>query len=214
MPAAVAPATSDSATLQPETPKAPPEPVEPPPAIATAEPSVSQRAPAPTEPAPPLASSRFAADVAALGVWGLGRDTPEAGARAAFSVRLSQLTLRLGGLFQSGPLSEAGATTTVAGALAGAGYTLLEGRLALGVRLDVAVAYLWVTRGDEQHGRWWVSLQPRLEGALSLVGPLRAFLAAGVDLTAPGTRIWVDGVEVADISPLAGAVELGVRVAV
>ncbi len=221
-------------------PPPPPRPVpapRPPPAHPAPEPVAAAPEPAPEEqpaprpspepqpepepivvaPKPPPAVApepwRWSAGVTGLGSWGAGRAVPEGGARITAQVRFGRVVARAGGVFLGGAVREAAASSSWLGPFGGAAVQLLQGALTVALRLDVAAVWLEVSREAERQSRWLASFQPRAEVDVQVSRWIWLELAAGADLAHSPTGIVVDGVKVTELSPFAGALELGLRAA-
>jgi hypothetical protein len=204
-------------TAPADQPEVAPPPPAPEPAAQAAAPPEPQPAPADakleqTVGPPPAAASRWSLELAGQGLWGAGRSSPDGGATLAAQLRLGLFGLRVGGAFAVGSLAAAEATALSGGPFAGASLFAYENeRLSISARLDLAAVYFSISRNDGSHGRWQFTLKPRVDAGVRIAGPFAVFLAVGADIGLSPTRVYVDGGEVADLPPVAGAAELGFR---
>jgi hypothetical protein len=200
-----APAAPEPAPAPPPQPE-PPEPTAPPQPPAAEATRTVALAP---EPAP---ARHWSLELGALGTWGVGRSSPDGGAVLAAQVRISRFAVRLGGTFTRGGLYEAHAAVTTAGPFVGGAFYILDDRLQLSVRVDLAATWFAVATDDALQSRWQLAVRPRLDLSVTISGPFAGFAAVGADAWVGGTKVHVDERVVADLAPVAPAAELGLRV--
>lgn len=166
-------------------------------------------------PSPPAAEAK-AVDIFAVGVGALGHGSTAAGGAvgARWWIKPS-LGLRLAAGTRIGSISEADATSTTLFAAAGPGYRFRLGEVELGARADFVVLRHAVTREglvETTRSRWVGALDLVFEAGASLGSRAGVVLGVGPEVAFGSTAIDVGGVRRADIAPVRGVAELGLRI--
>jgi hypothetical protein len=193
----------------------------PPPSAPIPEPAVA-RSPAVAEQAAPMAAHaarlrRVGFDIGGLGMVGIGGEAPGLGpsVRARFVLNRA-LSVHGGAALGFGSLRNAGAdlTTTRLGLGVRCRFArLANGSVGLDTGLDGLVVHHVVRRTapEASRDRWLTGGHVDLGAALTLAPALEAFVTVGMDVVAGATPITLAGERVAELPPMRGTLEAGVR---
>jgi hypothetical protein len=131
---------------------------------------------------------------------------------------LSNVGVRAAVGARAGSISDADATTTTMFASAGPGYRIRTGALELGARADFVVFRHAVSRTQgtppaaRTLSRWIGGLDLMLEAGVDLGSRMGLLVAVGPEWAFGPTEVRVGGVRVADIPPVRGIGEIGLRI--
>lgn len=166
--------------------------------------------------------ARLAIDALAMGA--VGVSGPAEGVGGALAVRIplvEGVALRGALAARAGDVDAANATSLV---LSGAAGIAVKKRIAgpggrafFGARFDLLAQRHALRRSASDEGtsaqaRWLPGAALLLEGELAVAPPLSMIVAAGGEVVLGASDVVVNGVTVAEVPPLRGVAELGVRV--